>query len=42
MPIQNVNPKEMMHIGNKRVNDRTALQQIAVYACVRVLSEAIA
>ena len=29
------------HTG-KRVNDRTALQQIAVYACVRVLSEAIA
>ena len=29
------------HAG-KRVNDRTALQQIAVYACVRVLSEAIA
>ena len=29
------------HAG-KRVNDRTALRQIAVYACVRVLSEAIA
>ena len=29
------------HAG-KRVNDRTAMQQIAVYACVRVLSEAIA
>ena len=31
----------MMHMGDKRVNDRTALQQIAVYAYVRVLSEAI-
>ncbi len=29
------------HAG-KRVNDRTAMQIIAVYACVRVLSEAIA
>ena len=29
------------HSG-KRVNDRTALQHIIVYACVRVLSEAIA
>ena len=28
--------------GGKRVTDRTALQHIAVYACVRVLSEAIA
>lgn len=28
--------------AGKSVNDRTALQQIAVYACVRVLSEAIA
>ena len=28
-------------MGDKRVNDRTALQQIAVYVCVRVLSEAI-
>ena len=36
-----VNQKEMMHMGDKRVNDRTALQQIAVYAYVRVLSEAI-
>ncbi len=29
------------HAG-KRVNDRTAMQQTAVYACVRVLSEALA
>ena len=29
------------HAG-KPVNDRTALQQIAVYACMRVLSEALA
>ena len=28
--------------AGKRVTDRTALQHIAVYACVRVLSEAIA
>ncbi len=28
--------------AGKSVNDRTAMQQIAVYACVRVLSEAIA
>ncbi len=28
--------------SGKRVTDRTALQHIAVYACVRVLSEAIA
>lgn len=28
--------------AGKRVNDRTAMQIIAVYACVRVLSEAIA
>lgn len=28
--------------AGKRVNDRTALQIIAVYACVRVLSEALA
>ncbi|WP_295096010.1 hypothetical protein [Ruminococcus sp.] len=28
------------HAG-KRVNDRTAMQIIAVYACVRVLSEAV-
>ena len=28
--------------ADKRVNDRTAMQIIAVYACVRVLSEAIA
>jgi HK97 family phage portal protein len=28
--------------SGKRVNDRTAMQHIAVYACVRVLSEAIA
>lgn len=28
--------------SGKRVSDRTALQHIAVYACVRVLSEAIA
>jgi len=28
--------------ARKSVNDRTAMQQIAVYACVRVLSEAIA
>ena len=29
------------YIG-KRVNDRTAMQHTVVYACVRVLSEAIA
>ena len=28
--------------AGKRVTDKTALQHIAVYACVRVLSEAIA
>ena len=28
--------------AGKSINDRTAMQQIAVYACVRVLSEAIA
>ena len=28
--------------SGKRVTDRTALQHIVVYACVRVLSEAIA
>ena len=28
--------------SGKRVSDRTALQHTAVYACVRVLSEAIA
>ena len=28
--------------SGKRVNDRTAMQHTVVYACVRVLSEAIA